>query len=162
MDVYDDSFLNLWRTLNNTGVKYIMVGGFATNFHGYQRYTGDIDILIEDTVLNRQQLRKAFFDLGMGDYESMDSLQFIPGWVDFTLHNGVRLDILTSLEGVNISFNECLQISPVAEIEGIFVPFLHINQLIANKKKVNRPKDQIDVIELEKIRAILEERNGRV
>jgi hypothetical protein len=82
MDVYDDSFLNLWRTLNNTGVKYIMVGGFATNFHGYQRYTGDIDILIEDTVLNRQHLRKAFFDLGMGDYESMDSLQFIPGWVD--------------------------------------------------------------------------------
>lgn len=31
------------------------------------------------------------------------------------------------------------------------VPFLHINQLIQNKKAINRPKDMIDVIELEKI-----------
>lgn len=30
------------------------------------------------------------------------------------------------------------------------VPFLHINHLLANKKAVNRSKDQIDVIELEK------------
>lgn len=39
----------------------------------------------------------------------------------------------------------------IAEIENIQVPFLHINQLIANKKAVNRSKDQLDVIELEKI-----------
>ena len=38
------------------------------------------------------------------------------------------------------------------EIEGVNVPFLHINQLIDNKKAVNRPKDQSDVVELEKIR----------
>ncbi len=39
----------------------------------------------------------------------------------------------------------------MAEIDDCIVPFLHINQLIENKKSVNRPKDQIDVIELEKI-----------
>ena len=43
----------------------------------------------------------------------------------------------------------------VAEIDGVQVPFLHINQLIANKKAVNRPKDQLDVIELERIQKIL-------
>lgn len=32
----------------------------------------------------------------------------------------------------------------------------HINHLLANKKAVNRPKDQIDVIELEKIKNFLE------
>ena len=37
------------------------------------------------------------------------------------------------------------------------VPFLHINHLIANKKAVNRPKDQLDVIYLEKIKQIQEE-----
>jgi hypothetical protein len=37
------------------------------------------------------------------------------------------------------------------------------NHLIANKRIVNRPKDQIDVIELEKIRKIREQgKNGRV
>jgi hypothetical protein len=51
---------------------------------------------------------------------------------------------------VDITFDECLQIAPIAQIEDVSVPFLHINQLIANKKVVNRPRDQIDVIELEK------------
>jgi len=45
----------------------------------------------------------------------------------------------------------------IAEIDEVQVAFLHINQLIANKKAVNRPKDQIDVIQLEKIRKLREE-----
>jgi len=45
----------------------------------------------------------------------------------------------------------------IADLDGILVPFLHINQLIANKKAVNRPKDQIDVLELEKIKNIRED-----
>ena len=39
----------------------------------------------------------------------------------------------------------------------IKVPFLHINHLIQNKKAVNRLKDQLDVIYLEKIKQILDE-----
>ena len=45
----------------------------------------------------------------------------------------------------------------IATIENIKIPFLHINHLIANKKAVNRPKDQIDVIELEKIKLLRKE-----
>ena len=158
MDVYDDSFLGLWRVLNENEVKYIMVGGFAINFHGYQRHTGDIDLYIEDSIPNRMKIRKAFREMEMGDFDSIERMQFIPGWVDFSLNNGVRLDIMTSLKGVDLSFDECLQMAPVAEIDGVMVPFLHINHLIQNKKVVNRPKDQIDVIELEKIKKIMAER----
>ena len=59
----------------------------------------------------------------------------------------------------NISFNECLSLASIADLEGIEVPFLHINHLIENKKIVNRPKDQVDVIELEKIRKIREDKS---
>ena len=52
------------------------------------------------------------------------------------------------------TFDECLALVSVANLDGILVPFLHINQLIANKKAVNRPKDQIDVLELERIKKI--------
>jgi hypothetical protein len=163
MDVYHDSFLDLWRLLNKNEVKYVMVGGFATNFHGFQRHTGDIDLYIEDTLLNRQKIRKAFRELGMGDFDSIERMQFIPGWVDFALNNGVRLDIMTSLKGVDIPFDEILKMAPIAEIEEVFVPFLHINHLIANKRSVgcskDQIKDQIDVIELEKIKKLLEEKN---
>jgi hypothetical protein len=39
-----------------------------------------------------------------------------------------------------------------AKITNIEAPFLHINHLLANTKAVNRPKDQLDVIYLEKLR----------
>lgn len=74
------------------------------------------------------------------------------------LMNGLRLDILVNMKGLEgYSFDECLNMASVADIDGIQIPFLHINQLIANKKAVNRPKDQQDVIELEKIIKLQEE-----
>jgi hypothetical protein len=63
---------------------------------------------------------------------------------------------MTSLKGVEMSFDESLQIAPIAEIEGVKDPFLHINQLIQNKKSVARLKDQDDVEHLENIRRITE------
>ncbi|HVU54400.1 MAG TPA: nucleotidyltransferase [Puia sp.] len=154
MDIYESAFIGLWDKLNKNGVRYIMVGGFATNLHGYHRLTEDIDLYIEDTFENRKRLRKTFKDIGMGDFESIETIQFVPGWVDFLLDNGVRLDIMTSLKGVALSFDECLQMAPIAEIENVKVPFLHINQLIDNKRSVNRPKDQTDVQMLESIRQL--------
>jgi len=62
VDIFDEVILNFWRALQNNAVRYIMVGGYATNLHGYQRFTGDIDIWIEDTPLNRQRLRAVFID----------------------------------------------------------------------------------------------------
>lgn len=129
-----------------------MVGGYATNLHGYQRFTGDLDIWLKDTLENRQLLRKAFKDCEMGDYPMIEYMQFIPGWTDFHLNNGLRLDILIEMKGLEgYSFDECLEMASVADIENVNVPFLHINQLIENKKIVNRPKDQIDVQALEQI-----------
>ena len=83
---------------------------------------------------------------------SWEELQFVPGWTNFFIGNGIVLDILINMKGLEgYTFDECLHLANVAAIENIKVPFLHINQLIANKKAVNRPKDQLDVIELEKI-----------
>lgn len=158
MDIFDEEILKFWAALQHTNVKYIMVGGYAANLHGYQRYTGDIDIWLEDSSENRQRLREAFIECGMGDYFMLDKMQFVAGWTDFRLMNGLRLDILVDMKGLeDYTFEECLQMAAIADIDDIKVPFLHINQLIENKKAVNRPKDQIDVIELEKIRKIQDE-----
>lgn len=155
MDIFDEEILKFWAALQNQKVRYIMVGGYATNLHGYQRYTGDIDIWIDDSIENRHQLRKAFAECGMGDYYMLETMQFVPGWTDFHLMNGLRLDIMVNMKGLEgYSFDECLNIASIADIDGVKVPFLHINQLIANKKAVNRPKDQLDVMELERIQKI--------
>ncbi|MBD0294649.1 MAG: nucleotidyltransferase [Flavisolibacter sp.] len=154
MDLFNNAFIQLWQCLNDAGVRYIVVGEFATNFHGYQRYTGDVNLYIEDTPENRKRLRQAYATYGMGDYQIFETTPFIPGWVDFPLQNGVRLDIMTALKGVELSFDECLHQAPVFNVEGVQFHCLHINHLIANKKAVNRPKDHLDVLELEKIKSL--------
>lgn len=155
MDIFDEDILNFWKALQDYDVKYIMAGGYAINLHGYQRYTGDIDIWLKDTLKNRQQLREAFISCGMGDYPIVEYMQFVPGWTEFRLNNDLILDILIDMKGLEgYSFDECLQMASIADIDNIKVPFLHINQLIENKKNVNRPKDQIDVLALEKIREL--------
>ncbi len=153
----DEDLLAFWEKLNSHKVRYMMVGGFATRFHGYNRNTDDLDIWLEDTLENRKGLRKAFDELKYGDYPSLETMQFVPGWTSFYAA-GIELDIMTEMKGLeNFSFDECYKMAFVDELNGIKVPFLHINHLLANKKAVNRPKDQLDVIYLEKIKALREQ-----
>jgi hypothetical protein len=158
MDMLDDELLRFWKVLTENKVRYIMVGGFATRFHGFNRNTDDLDMWLEDTIENRKNLRTSFSELGYGDFSSLEMMQFVPGWTNFSIGGGIELDIMTSMKGLeNIPFSDCHSMASLADLEGVEVPFLHINHLIENKKIVNRPKDQVDVIELEKIRKIREE-----
>jgi predicted nucleotidyltransferase len=155
VDIFNEEILNFWKALQDCNVQYIMVGGYAINLHGYQRFTGDIDIWLKDTLENRQALREAFVKCDMGDYPMIEYMQFVPGWTDFHLNNDFRIDILIDMKGLEgYSFDKCLQMASVADIDGIKIPFLHINQLIANKKVINRPKDKIDIDMLEQIRQL--------
>lgn len=158
MDIFDEELLKFWRSLIINNVRFVMIGGVATNLHGYHRTTNDIDLWIEDTLSNRKQLRIAFKEYGIGDFSSLETLQFVAGWTTFRLDNSLEIDIMTSVKGLEeFSFDESYQLASFADIFDINVPFLHINQLIASKKAANRPKDQIDVIELEKIKKLREE-----
>jgi hypothetical protein len=155
MDILDDELLKFWRGLNNHQVRYIMVGGFATRFHGFNRSTDDLDLWLEDTLQNRKNLRASFIELGYGDFPSLETMEFTPGWTSFYIGNVIELDIMTKMKGLeHHTFDECINIASIADLDAILVPFLHINQLIVNKKAVNRPKDQIDVLELEKIKKL--------
>ncbi|WP_293790328.1 DUF6036 family nucleotidyltransferase [uncultured Pedobacter sp.] len=155
MDVFDDEILKLWRSLLNNNVSFIMIGGVATNLHGFHRTTDDIDIWIKDNLENRQNLRAAFKEYGLGDFKNLETLVFIPGWTDFYLHNSLRMDIMTTVKGLEeFGFDKCLEYASIATIYELEIPFLHINQLIDSKKAANRPKDHIDIIELENIKKL--------
>jgi len=155
MDIFDKEIELFWKALEEEKVKYLMVGGYATNLHGYQRYTGDMDIWIEESIENRKALRRAFKSYGMGDFDMIERMQFVPGWTYFYLNNGMKLDIMVNMKGLEgYSFDECLKMALTANIDSINVPVIHINHLITNKKAVGRPKDQLDVIYLEKIQKL--------
>ena len=158
MDIFDEEIVLFWSFLCSHKVRFIMVGGFATNLNGYQRATDDIDVWIENTPENRKKLKNAFCAYTGQDYFMIERMQIIPGWTSFSLNNGFRLDFLIEMKGLeDYSFSECLELATIGKIQHLEIPFLHINHLIANKKAVNRPKDQLDVIYLEKIKKLREE-----
>ncbi len=155
MDIFEEELLAFWHAMNAQEVRYIMVGGIAINLHGYQRSTEDIDVWLEDTIENRRKFRRAFCKYSGIDFPMLETMQIIPGWTNLNLNNGLRLDLMLGLKGLeSYSFEESLQLASKAEISTVVVPFLHLNQLIEAKKAANRPKDQLDVIYLEKIKEI--------
>lgn len=147
-----DEILIIWKSFHNNNVKYITIGGFAVNIYGYIRNTGDLDVLIEDSITNRKNLRKAFVEIGIGDFENIESMQFVPGWTDFTINFGLRLDVMTSIKGLeDVTFEELLNRATVVQMEEIPVNFIDYQSLIISKKAANRLKDQLDIEELGKL-----------
>ena len=67
--------IDVWKHLSENNVNYLTIGGFAVNIYGYGRNTGDIDIFIEDTIANRENLRNAIKQIGLGDFESINTIQ---------------------------------------------------------------------------------------
>jgi len=147
-----DEIFIIWNYLKENDVRYITIGGFAVNIYGYNRNTGDLDILIDDSIDNRRKLRKAFKDIGIGDFEAIETMQFIPGWTDFTLSFGLRLDVMTSIKGLeDTPFEELYDAATVVLLGGVEVKFIDYENLIKSKKACNRPKDQLDIEELNKL-----------
>ena len=148
----NSQIIEIWKYFLLNKVNYLTIGGFAVNIYGYGRNTGDIDIFIEDSIENRENLRVALKQSGLGDFENMNTMQFIPGWTDITLNFNLRLDIMTSVKGLeNTTFEKLLEKAYIIEVNDIPVYFLDYESLIIAKKAANRPKDILDIEELKKL-----------
>ncbi len=148
----NSQIIEIWKYFSLNKVKYLTIGDLAVAIYGFDRNLGILEILIEDSIENRENLREALKQSGIGDFENIKTMQFIPGWTDISLNFNLRLDIMTSVKGLeNHHFQELLDKAYVTEISGIPVYFLDYENLIKAKKATNRPKDILDVEELEKI-----------
>lgn len=147
----NEQIVAIWNSFFENKVKYITIGGFAVNIYGYNRSTGDIDIYLEDTIENRINLRKALKSINLGDFETIETMQFIPGWTDFSLNYGLRLDVMTAVKGLeDKSFSSLLEDATIVMIGETPVYFIDYDSLIIAKKASSRPKDLIDIEELAK------------
>lgn len=53
-----------FESLNSNRVEYVVVGALALAFHGYPRYTGDVDILIRQEPTNAARVVAALVAFG--------------------------------------------------------------------------------------------------
>lgn len=142
----------IWKNFDLEKLEYIIIGGFAVNIYGYNRNTGDMDVFFKDTLENRLKLNKALKASKLIEFPNVETMQFIPGYTDVNIGFGMRLDLMTSVKGLeDISFDELLNNATVVEITGVKVNFIDYENLIRSKFAANRTKDILDIEELNKV-----------
>ena len=142
----------LLSVFNAHSVDYLVVGGHAAIAYGVARLTKDLDIWIRSSESNSINVFRALAEFG-APLQGMSSANFVnrPNEV---LQLGVapnRIDILQSISGVD--FDSAWERRQLFEVEdGLTVPFMSLDDLLANKLASGRPQDLADVDKLKKIR----------
>ena len=143
MENLNPDFLDFITLLGQRSVEYVIVGGYAVGFHGFPRYTGDIDFFVSINEENAEKLLQVLDDFGFGGIgiEREDFLK--PSFVVEIGREPRKIQILTGIDGV--SFQECLQSAVECEYLERKLRFIGFDALLRNKKASGRPKDLIDV-----------------
>jgi hypothetical protein len=125
----------------------LVVGGYAVAFHGYPRYTKDLDVWIELSPENADNIIKALEEFGFGSLGPKPD-DFLEG--DQIIQLGYppnRIDILTTLK--KIKFEDCYKKRIEIEIQGVKINFIDLENLKQNKRATGRPQDLADAENLE-------------
>lgn len=147
MEPLNEDFAEFARLLEQAEVRYLIVGGYSVALHGFPRYTGDIDFFVAVSPENAAKLVDVFTQFGFGDLGLQEE--------DFTRSDYVveigreprKIQVLTGIDGVR--FEDAWKARVEAEMNGMRLKFLGKADLIQNKRATGRPKDQIDLLELE-------------
>ncbi len=153
MNIFDDYTRNLLEQLNNNKVEYLVVGGYAVNFHGYRRTTGDIDIWIRpDNGTNKKNIILSLQNLGVESdkLEQLQQLNFTEPLVFVDGEEPFKIDFMTYVSGV--TFDDAWKKKITTQIDGLEILFIHLNDLVISKISTDRLKDKIDIEMLQKIK----------
>ena len=148
--IINPDFKEFIQLLNENNVDYLIIGGYALAFHGYLRYTQDIDFWVWSDADNAKKITNVlkefgFTSLGVSEHDFLDEDSMIQ--LGFPPN---RIDIINKIDGVN--FLEAFKEKKVYEDVDIKINFIGIDQLIQNKKSTGRLKDLADVQVLEEIK----------
>ena len=143
----NQDFREFLELLNKHEVRYLVVGGYSVAVHGHPRYTKDIDIWILTGTENANLLINVLSEFGFGslnltaeDFES-------PGYVVQLGNAPARIDILTSLTGVE--FEACWNNRTIADDNGLEFPVISLGDLRTNKTALGRYQDLADLDQLD-------------
>ncbi|MEW5853809.1 MAG: nucleotidyl transferase AbiEii/AbiGii toxin family protein [Myxococcota bacterium] len=139
-------FIQLFHSM---GVEYVLVGGYAVACHGFPRFTGDIDFFVRSTRHNAERIKRALDAFGFADTGLTLKDISSPGTI---VQLGIppnRIDIITEIDGV--TFDEAWATRQTVNLGGVDVQVVSADVLLKNKRASGRPKDLLDVVELEKV-----------
>ena len=145
--------LSFLLAFNTHRVKYLVVGGYAVNHYGYSRTTSDIDIYVQDTPENRQNIVHALDSLGYGKIDELLRVPLLAGYCEIIMDEGMYVDLMAQIPGLDPAhFDAQYAEKSVTEIDGVQIPFIGFKDLLKNKERTGRTKDQDDFEQLSKIK----------
>ena len=143
-------FQEFIELLDRHQVKYLLVGGYAVGFHGFPRYTGDLDVFIAIDEANSEKILDTFKDFGFSDL-GLTKEDFLEEEIVVEIgREPMKIQVLTGIDGV--TFEECYEGRVNFDLAGVKVPFIGFEELLRNKEASPRAKDKIDVEELKRIK----------
>ena len=145
MNIQPD-FEELFRLLEEQGVDYMIVGGYAVAYHGHPRFTKDIDVFFDASDVNVDRLRKALIGFGFREQDLPPDAFTTPGNVMTFGVVPTRVDLINEIDGV--SYGEARPNVVRGTYGGVEVKFIGFDDLIRNKKATRRTRDKGDVEEL--------------
>lgn len=144
-DIPND-FRELCESLNARRVRYLIIGGYAVAFHGHPRYTKDLDLLVDSERDNIVRLLAALADFGMGSLGLRVEDFSNPEGVLQIGYPPLRVDILTSVSGVE--FADAYDRRDTWSTEGADLPVIDLESLRRSKLATGRPEDLADLRKL--------------
>jgi hypothetical protein len=150
-------YKNILRRLSDAGVRFLIVGGYATIAHGHTRATEDLDIWIEPTLDNARLAHQTFDAFG-ADVSGLSVEDLADPYTFFRIGDseGRKIDIIASAEGLD--FSRSWRDRYETEFYGLTVPFLSLRDLIKNKEAVGRHKDLADAESLRAFHRLKDDR----
>lgn len=151
MNLFTELHQHLIKKLLEAQVDFIIIGGYSVIFHGYKRTTGDIDIWLKPDNNNKNKLLPVLSYLGFDNSELNHVKE-----LDFTKHlvfsigdEPEKMDFITYINLVKYDDADLQKV--IADIDGILIPFLNLNDLVLSKMNTGRQKDKADVEMLQQI-----------
>ena len=142
----NSDFSDLLRLFNANQVKYLVIGGYALIQYAEPRYTKDLDLWISADATNAQAVYRALREFGAPLAELTEADFAQEGYFYQMGVPPVRVDILMGIPGV--IFTEAWPRREEVDFDGLLVPFISRQDLIAAKRASGRPQDLLDVAQL--------------
>lgn len=151
MNIVIPEFKKLLLLLNKHKVNYMLIGGYAVIYYGYDRTTNDLDIWLEPNEANRDKLIVALeeYNIHTDDLKSLSTIDFTITQYFFIGEKPKKIDFLTRIN--NVTFDEAIKSVNHFPLENEQVPIIQYHHLILSKISNERLKDKADVEELQKI-----------
>jgi hypothetical protein len=156
---FSKDILELFYLFNKFQVQFLIVGGYAVNYYGHLRLTGDIDIYFSNSDQNIIKLYDALSEFWAGNIPHLRQAEDLKD-PNLVVQYGMppnRIDLINTIDGIDFADAWNTKEDAFVPFKGnsIMLYYISLDLLIKNKENVKRPRD---IEDLEFLKAAKEKR----